>query len=152
MTAAHDLLAALGPAPDFADAPCVGRWSWFDPPNDHEPAVRSTPATRPLCTCAAPARCRPSPAALPLPAVCPRRTAAVCGRGSATTYRPRKASDDNGPSAAQHYRAAHQASTRHTCPRSTVHASADTVRHAGLRTPDPRYLLPHPRATSHRLE
>ncbi len=34
----HDLLAELGPATDFADAPCVGRWRWFDPPGDHEPA------------------------------------------------------------------------------------------------------------------
>ncbi len=35
----RDLLAELGPATDFADAPCVGRWAWFDPPNDHEPAA-----------------------------------------------------------------------------------------------------------------
>ncbi len=34
-----ELLAAIGPAADFADAPCVGRWGWFDPPGDHEPAA-----------------------------------------------------------------------------------------------------------------
>ncbi len=38
MTAAHDLLAELGPATDFADAPCVGRWRWFDPPGEREAA------------------------------------------------------------------------------------------------------------------
>jgi len=35
----RDLLAALGPATDFADAACIGRWRWFDPPGDHEPAA-----------------------------------------------------------------------------------------------------------------
>lgn len=39
MTTAHELLAELGPATDFADAPCVGRWRWFDPPGEHEPAA-----------------------------------------------------------------------------------------------------------------
>jgi len=39
MTATEDLLAAIGPAADFAGAPCVGRWAWFDPPNDHEPTA-----------------------------------------------------------------------------------------------------------------
>ena len=39
MTTVGDLLAELGPAPDFAHAPCVGRWAWFDPPNDHEAAA-----------------------------------------------------------------------------------------------------------------
>ena len=38
-TTVRDLLAALGPATDFADAPCVGRWRWFDPPGEHEPAA-----------------------------------------------------------------------------------------------------------------
>lgn len=38
-TATEDLLAAIGPAADFAGAPCVGRWSWFDPPGDHEPSA-----------------------------------------------------------------------------------------------------------------
>ncbi len=39
MTAtAHDLLAELGHAHDFADAPCVGRWAWFDGPGTHEAA------------------------------------------------------------------------------------------------------------------
>ncbi len=33
------LLAELGPAADFADAPCVGRWRWFDPPGEREPAA-----------------------------------------------------------------------------------------------------------------
>jgi len=35
----RDLLAELGPATDFADAACIGRWRWFDPPGDHEPAA-----------------------------------------------------------------------------------------------------------------
>jgi len=35
----RDLLAELGPATDFADAPCVGRWRWFDPPGEREPAA-----------------------------------------------------------------------------------------------------------------
>ncbi len=35
----HDLLAKLSPVTDFADAACIGRWRWFDPPNDHEPAA-----------------------------------------------------------------------------------------------------------------
>ena len=35
----RDLLAELGPATDFADAACIGRWAWFDPPNDHEAAA-----------------------------------------------------------------------------------------------------------------
>jgi len=30
----RDLLAALGTATAFADAPCVGRWRWFDPPGE----------------------------------------------------------------------------------------------------------------------
>ena len=34
-----DLLAELGPATDFADAPCIGRWRWFDPPGEREPAA-----------------------------------------------------------------------------------------------------------------
>jgi len=152
VNAAHDLLAALAPATDFADAPCVGRWALFDPPNDHEnPPRRSTPATRPLCTCAAPARCPPSPTALPPPAPYPRRTAAVCGRGAATTN-PREASDDHDPRPARHCRAAHQADTRRTCPRSTVHATTDTVHRTALPTPDPRCPVPHPRATTHRQE
>ncbi len=36
-TTVRDLLAELGHAHDFTDAPCVGRWEWFDPPADHEP-------------------------------------------------------------------------------------------------------------------
>ncbi len=34
-----DLLAELGPATDFADASCIGRWRWFDPPGEREPAA-----------------------------------------------------------------------------------------------------------------
>jgi len=73
VTGVRDLLAELGHAHDFAGAPCVGRWSWFDPPGDHEPAasVRSRHeaavhlcATCPLehfAACAALARSIPKP-------------------------------------------------------------------------------------------
>lgn len=40
MTAAPERLANLtSQATDFAHAPCIGHWRWFDPPNDHEPAA-----------------------------------------------------------------------------------------------------------------
>jgi hypothetical protein len=71
MNAAHDLLAALGPAADFADAPCVGRWSWFDPPGDHEPAAsvqsRHEAAVHVCGTCPSPtvARCAATARRLP---------------------------------------------------------------------------------------
>ncbi len=68
---APELLAALGPAPDFADAPCVGRWALFDPPADHEPAAsvsyRHEAAGRVCATCPLPtfARCAATVRALP---------------------------------------------------------------------------------------
>ena len=71
MTAATDLLAALSPAPDFSAAPCVGRWSWFDPPNDHEPGAsvreRHEAAVRLCGTCPLGtfARCAATARALP---------------------------------------------------------------------------------------
>jgi len=39
VTAVRDLLASSADAHDFTDAACVGRWSWFDALNDHEPAA-----------------------------------------------------------------------------------------------------------------
>jgi hypothetical protein len=63
VTAAHDLLAALGPAADFADAPCVGHWGLFDPRGDREStadlAERHEAAVRVCGTCPIPvfARC-----------------------------------------------------------------------------------------------
>ncbi len=71
MTATDDLLAAIGPAADFAAAPCVGRWSWFDPPGDHEPAAsvqsRHEAAVHLCATCPLPtlARCAATVRALP---------------------------------------------------------------------------------------
>lgn len=71
MTATEDLLAAIGPAADFADAACVGRWSWFDPPGDHEPAAsvqsRHEAAVHRCATCPLPtlARCAATVRALP---------------------------------------------------------------------------------------
>lgn len=83
---APELLAALGPAPDFADAPCVGRWALFDPPADHEPAASVSYRQRPLGACAAPARCPPSPAARPRSALCPSPGATVCGPPTHSTH------------------------------------------------------------------
>jgi len=34
-----DLAHAHAHAHDFAGAPCIGRWAWFDPPGDHEAAA-----------------------------------------------------------------------------------------------------------------
>ena len=71
MNAAHDLLADLARATNFADAPCVGRWAWFDPPNDHEPAAsvqsRHEAAVHVCGTCPLPtfARCSATARALP---------------------------------------------------------------------------------------
>jgi len=67
----HDLLAELSPAADFADAPCVGRWAWFDPPNDHEPAAsvqsRHEAAVHVCATCPLPtfAHCAATARGLP---------------------------------------------------------------------------------------
>jgi hypothetical protein len=66
-----DLLAELGPATDFADAPCVGRWAWFDPPGEHEAAAsvqsRHEAAVRVCGTCPIPvvARCAALARSLP---------------------------------------------------------------------------------------
>ncbi len=71
MNAAHDLLAALGPAADFADAPCVGRWGLFDPRGDREStadlAERHEAAVHVCGTCPLPtfARCAATARALP---------------------------------------------------------------------------------------
>ena len=72
MTAAvRDLLAELGPATDFADAPCIGRWRWVDPPGDHEPAAsvqsRHEAAMNVCGSCPLPtfARCAATARALP---------------------------------------------------------------------------------------
>jgi len=49
---AADLLADLGHAHDFADAPCIGRWAWFDGPGTHEAAdqvAERHEAARHLC-------------------------------------------------------------------------------------------------------
>jgi len=74
MTAtAPDLFAELGPATDFAGAPCVGHWRWFDPPNDHEPAAsvqsRHEAAIHVCGTCPLPtmAHCAATVRALPKP-------------------------------------------------------------------------------------
>ncbi len=67
----HDLLAELGPATDFAHAPCVGRWALFDPPNDHEAAAsvqaRHEAAVRVCGTCPLPtmAHCAATARGLP---------------------------------------------------------------------------------------
>ena len=71
MTAARVLLADLGTAHDFAGAPCVGRWSWFDPPGDHEPTAsvqsRHEAAVHVCATCPLEtfARCAATVRALP---------------------------------------------------------------------------------------
>jgi len=71
MTTVGDLLAELGPAPDFAHAPCIGRWALFDPPNEHEPAAsvqsRHEAAVRVCGTCPLPtmARCAATARSLP---------------------------------------------------------------------------------------
>ncbi len=74
MTAAPERLADLtSRAADFAHAPCVGRWSWFDPPGDHEPAAsvqsRHEAAAHLCTTCPLPtfARCTATVRALPKP-------------------------------------------------------------------------------------
>ena len=74
MTATPERLADLtSPAADFADAPCVGRWAWFDPPGDHESAAsvqsRHEAAIHVCGTCPLPtmARCVALARALPKP-------------------------------------------------------------------------------------
>ena len=91
------LLAELGHAHDFTDAPCVGRWRWFDPPGEREPAasVQSRhEAAAHLCgTCPLPtfARCAALSRTLPKPG------GTACGPGAATTFPPRKATHDRDP-------------------------------------------------------
>jgi len=71
VTAVPDLLAEFGPATDFAGAPCVGRWAWFDPPGEHEAAAsvqsRHEAAVRVCGTCPIPvvARCAALARSLP---------------------------------------------------------------------------------------
>jgi len=63
VTAVRDLLASSADAHDFTDAPCIGRWRWFDPPGEHEAAAsvqgRHEAAVRVCGTCPIPvfARC-----------------------------------------------------------------------------------------------
>jgi len=67
----RDLLAELGPATDFAGAPCVGRWAWFDPRGDREStddlAERHEAAVHVCGTCPLPtfARCAATAHSLP---------------------------------------------------------------------------------------
>jgi len=66
-----DLLGDLAPAADFADAQCVGRWRWFDPPAELEPTAsvreRHEAAVRVCGTCPLPtfAHCAATARALP---------------------------------------------------------------------------------------
>jgi len=63
VTAVHELLASSADAHDFTDAPCIGRWRWFDPPGEQEAAAsvqgRQEAAVRVCGTCPIPvfARC-----------------------------------------------------------------------------------------------
>jgi len=124
-----DLFAALGPATDFAGAPCVGRWAWFDPPNDHEPAAAVQSPTKPPSTSAAPARCPPWPAALPPPAPCRKHIVAACGPGPPTTFPPRKAPADE-----------HSTRPRTQCTRTA--GTAHTLCRQRLPVPEQDHLLP----------
>jgi len=143
-----DLLADRPRAIDFADAPCIGGWAWFDPPNDHEPTAsvqsRHEAAVHVCGTCSSPTFARCADTARGLPKAHRRGVWARRNYDLPT----RKVSHDDDTRAAQHYRA--EASRQDTDPHPTAHASTDTLRRARLRSPDPRYLLPHPRAASHR--
>jgi len=71
MTGVRDLLAELGTSHDFTGAPCVGRWRWFDPPGEREPAAsvqsRHEAAVHVCGTCPLPtfARCAATARRLP---------------------------------------------------------------------------------------
>jgi len=145
-----DLLATWPRQPTSPTHPAsvAGRGSTH--PTTTSPPRRSSPATRPLRTCAAPARRPSSPAALTLPAACarPHHRGVWAGRdydlpttkGKATTTTPEP------PSTA----APRPAGRQGTNPHPTVPATTDTLRRARLRTHNPRYVLPHPRAASRR--
>ncbi len=52
MTGVRDVLASSADAHDFTDAPCIGRWAWFDGPGTHEAAdqvAERHEAARRLC-------------------------------------------------------------------------------------------------------
>ena len=71
MTAMHARLTELRTSHDFAGAPCIGRWSLFDPASTYEPpadVAERHEAARHLCgplehfaACAALARTIPKP-------------------------------------------------------------------------------------------
>jgi hypothetical protein len=71
VTAVRDLLASSADAHDFTNAPCIGRWRWFDPPGEHEAAAsvqsRHEAAVRVCRTCPLPtfAHCAATARALP---------------------------------------------------------------------------------------
>jgi len=92
VTAVRDLLADLGHAHDFAGAPCIGRWAWFDGPGTHEAAdqvAERHEAARRLCgTCPLPtfARCAATARALPKA----QRRGGWAGRSYDTTSNPQQ--------------------------------------------------------------
>jgi len=118
-----DLLADLAPATDFSDAPCIGRWSWFDPPNDHEPAAsvqsRHEAAAHVCGTCPSSIFARCANTARGMRKATPPR---CVGRARLRPTDHERQSHDDDPRAAEHCRAEAGRQARHQpAPDSACH-------------------------------